>query len=336
MTNENRANIVPRVRYIADGTTTDFFYNFTIFSPEDIDIYADDQLQSQNYQVVIDKENGGKIIFNSAPLKDTIITIIRNLELKRTSDFQENGTFRAKVINHELDYQVASLQQLDEKISRTIIFPPYAPTKLDISLPMPESGKAIIWNDNEDGLVNSELSINTAFKDILSSAETCRSYAAAAETASGKAQTGADNSAAAAETAECEAERAVAAANEATAALGEKANLNLDNITSLSEHAKTKIHTSFGINPSGVIQYAADITFQAPFSGLLCVIAPTGSGNGGFIYAGSTAANLVLLSKIDTVNQGYVNLCCMVAKGQYFQGGRKTAIVYLYPLISGE
>lgn len=331
MTNETRANIVPRVRFIADGTTTDFFYNFTIFSPEDIDVYSNDLLQEQNYQVIIDKENGGKITFNTAPEKGHIITLIRNLELKRTSDFQENGTFRAKVINHELDYQVASLQQLDEKISRTITFPPYAPIQLDVGLPMPEAGKAIVWNDAGDSLINSELKINTAFKDIHTAVEECQKQTALTVTASADAQISAENAAVSAQSAMLEAERAENAADMAVANSSNKAELDLGNITAVSENGKQKIHSTFAINPGGVVQYAADLTYQAPFSGMICVIAPTGSGNGGFVYLGSTAANLTLFSKIDTVNQGYVNVWCPVVKGQYFQGGRKSAIVYLYP-----
>lgn len=337
---EHKSNTKPRVRFIGDGTTSDFFYDFMTFSPEDLDIYLNDVLQSGGYDVSINENGGGRVHFGLPPANGCIVTIIRNLEFKRTSDFQEGGAFRAKVINHELDYQVASLQQLEEKISRTVTFPPYAPTQLDVSLPTPEAGKAIVWNADGNSLENSDIAINSAFKDMQNYVEECRNNAQNAEQAysltKAAAEEGVAQASAKAEQAEIEAIRAENAATAAVATVNNKADIDLNNIVALSENAKTKIHTTFGINTAGVIQYAVDSINQAFASGFVIVIAPTGSNNGAFISIGSTAASLVNVAKIDTVNQGYVTVSHFVAKGQYFQGSRKNAVVYFYPLISGE
>lgn len=181
MVKNTKTTVKPVVHFVADGIVKEFFYNFLTFDSDDLDVYIGEDLQTANYSVTINEENGGKVVFNAAPPKGAIITIIRNLEIQRTSDFQESGAFRAKVINHELDYQVASLQQLDEKIGRTLVVPPYLTTPMNGNLPMPQAGRAIVWNAEGNALVNSNLQIDTAFLDIASSLETAKTYANNAE-----------------------------------------------------------------------------------------------------------------------------------------------------------
>ena len=108
MTEDIKINaITPRIRYVGDGITTTFSYLFPIFENQDMSVYIDDILQTSNYNVNgAGNTNGGEVVFNTAPQKGQIITLLRNLEIKRTSDFQESGAFRAKAINHELDYQL--------------------------------------------------------------------------------------------------------------------------------------------------------------------------------------------------------------------------------------
>lgn len=188
----------PVVHFIADGIVTEFFYNFLTFGEDDLDVYVGEELQSANYHVVSNNEGGGKVVFDQPPQEGAAVTIIRNLEIKRTSDFQESGAFRAKVINHELDYQVASIQQLDEKISRTIMVPPYSTNPVNGTLPLPQPGKAIVWGADGDRLVNSDLPIDTAFHDIALSLEKAETYAGEA---GNEADRAAEQAAAAAESA---------------------------------------------------------------------------------------------------------------------------------------
>ncbi len=148
------------VHYIADGEVKEFNFHFQIFEAGDIDVYLDETLTDSGYNVSIDDNIGGKVIFNQPPITGTRITIIRNLEIKRTSDFQEGGAFRAKVINHELDYQVATLEQLDEKISRSMICPPYIQDGMNMTLPLPSTGKALVWNEQESALQNSVVAVD--------------------------------------------------------------------------------------------------------------------------------------------------------------------------------
>lgn len=159
----------PRIRYEGDGSTKEFNFSFAIFEESNIDVYADEILLSDGYTVQ-KEEQGGKVIFNTAPASGIIITIYRNLELKRTTNFQEVGPFRTSKVNLEFDYQLACMEQLQDSVSRSITFPPYAPTQLNVDLPLPVPGKAIIWNAAGDRLQNSSIEIEELthyYSDIL-------------------------------------------------------------------------------------------------------------------------------------------------------------------------
>lgn len=176
-------SVKPRIRYEGDGTTTEFSFAFTIFDETDVDVYADDALLTEGYSVSRETQ-GGRVIFDKAPATGTIITLYRSLELKRTTNFQEVGPFRTSKVNLEFDYQLACMEQLQDTISRTVTFPPYAPTQLNVALPMPVPGKAIIWNAEGNSLQNSTIEIEkltACYDDVLKKAqEVCNNAAAAA------------------------------------------------------------------------------------------------------------------------------------------------------------
>ena len=141
--------IKPRIQYTADGTLTEYEFPFAIFKTSDIEVYFGEEKQDTSTYTVSEARHsdGGSVTFESAPTSGTIITIVRNLSIERTSDFQEGSTLRAKVLNDELDYQIACQQQIAENLNRSMVLPPYATDNdLDLTLPTPSAGKAIVWN----------------------------------------------------------------------------------------------------------------------------------------------------------------------------------------------
>lgn len=162
-------NISPRVRYEGDGSNTEFHFSFNVFSTEDIDVYLNDYQLTTGYMVNLEAK-GGVVIFDTAPQNKSIITIHRNLDFKRTTNFQEVGPFRTSKVNLEFDYQLACMEQLQENINRTVTFPPYAPTIMNVGLPMPEAGKSIIWNEAGNSLINSSIEIEklaTTYDEVM-------------------------------------------------------------------------------------------------------------------------------------------------------------------------
>lgn len=116
-------DISPRVQYTGDGSTVAFTYPFPIFKDADMEVFEDGALKTLTTDYTVSgagNSSGGTVTFVTAPASGVVVTLRRNVSIERTSDFQESGEFRAKVINDELDAITAVQQQLDDAIDRSI------------------------------------------------------------------------------------------------------------------------------------------------------------------------------------------------------------------------
>jgi len=128
-------DIEPRVQYSGDGTQTIFTYPFPIFSDSDLEVYLDNVLQTSGYTVSgAGNSAGGTVTLDSPAGVGVLITLRRHLAIERTTDFQESGEFRAKVINDELDREVAMIQQVNDDLGRTLHLQAFDPS---VSLELP-------------------------------------------------------------------------------------------------------------------------------------------------------------------------------------------------------
>ncbi|WP_291298981.1 glycosyl hydrolase family 28-related protein [Elioraea sp.] len=115
----------PRIQYLASGTDGSFTFAFPVFRPSDVAVYLDSEEATEGFVVLgAGLSEGGTVVFDTPPPAGTVITLRRRLALGRVTDFQENGEFRAAVLNDELDAQAAGLQQVAEDVSRAIQFGP--------------------------------------------------------------------------------------------------------------------------------------------------------------------------------------------------------------------
>ena len=187
--------VTPRIQYVANGTSNAFTFPFVIFATSDIDVYLNDEKQNTNTYTVTGERSsqGGTVTFATAPTSGTTITIVRNLSIERTSDFQEGGALRADTLNDELDYQIACQQQIADSLNRSMVLPPYAADiDVNLTLPSPSAGKAIVWNSSGTNLENSTVSVN-ALEGTLNNYKTIAQNAAnTATTKAGIAITKAD------------------------------------------------------------------------------------------------------------------------------------------------
>ena len=217
----------PRIQYVADGKLNAYEFPFVIFNPSDINVYFNDKVQdSDTYTVAISKNTeGGEVSFETAPASGTIITIVRNLAIKRTSTFQEGGALRAKVLNNEFDYQMACQQHIADSLNRSMVLPPYAvDTDVDLTLPTPSAGKAIVWNADGTNLENSAIKINDLESTLKGYKESAES---SATIATQKATIASDK----ANIASTHAQIATEKAQEAVSTLTSKANIDMNNLT---------------------------------------------------------------------------------------------------------
>ena len=169
MTHITVGDISPRIQYIANGTQTVFSYPFAIFKPADMAVYLGDALQSGGFTVAgAGRSKGGTVTFGAAPAKGRVVTLRRELEISRTTDFQENGEFRSKVLNDELDYQTAVLQQVNEEVSRSVRHAPTSAATVSLTFPEPAANRLVGWNAGATALENKSQKVTGAVARTLS------------------------------------------------------------------------------------------------------------------------------------------------------------------------
>jgi len=163
-------DITPRIQYTGDGAQTAFTYPFPIFADADLDVYEDTTLKTLTTHYSVSgagDSNGGTVTFVTAPANGVVVTIARNLSIARTTDFQESGEFRASVLNDELDKQTAFIQQVDDRVDRSVQLPSTSTSTADLSLPDPEADKLLGWNAAADGLENKAPEVTGATASTL-------------------------------------------------------------------------------------------------------------------------------------------------------------------------
>ena len=96
----------PRLSYTADGSTAAFTFNFEIADSSSIDVYVGSTLKTLTTDYTVSFDSGtsgtGTVTFNSAPSSGTV-TLVRDTNLARTTDFENSGAFLASTVNAELD-----------------------------------------------------------------------------------------------------------------------------------------------------------------------------------------------------------------------------------------
>lgn len=264
--------IIPHIQYVADGVLTSYSFPFAIFNANNMEVYFDDNLQPKSiYQVVFDPtECGGRVNFNVAPEANTKITLVRNLTIERTADFQEGGALRANTLNDELDYIIACQQQLADKLNRTMTLPVYAADDdVDFTMPRPDKGKAIVWDKDGKKLEASTVAVNE-MENTLNGYKTEAQTAAA--TATEKATIASDKADIATEKAQIATDKAA----EAIDTVDSKATKDLDNLSTLG---KEKV-SNLAMPSDSYIDYTlTERTFTAPANGYYCATASMGTNS---------------------------------------------------------
>lgn len=111
--------------YVADGTATAFTVPFYFLNKE-IAVYKDSTLLSEGTDYTLQgsgEANGGEITFSTAPAANTVITIVRNVELTQLVKFMEGENFPAADYEKSLDRIIMALQQLRDKIAECVSIP---------------------------------------------------------------------------------------------------------------------------------------------------------------------------------------------------------------------
>ncbi|MFC3126814.1 phage tail fiber protein [Pseudoroseomonas globiformis] len=129
-------DVAPRVHYAADGAQSIFVYPFPIFEADNLEVRLDGLVQSEGFTITgAGDSEGGTVVFHKAPVSGRQVVLRRRMVIERVSDFQPNGVLRARVLNDEMDRQVASLQEVREDLSNAIRIDP-GDSPADLVLPL--------------------------------------------------------------------------------------------------------------------------------------------------------------------------------------------------------
>lgn len=188
--------------YQGDNTTTNFAITAAIIQDDsnEIKVYIRDesvtpatetlQIEGANYTLTGRPDVNSQhttVTFTTAPSATDKVVIIRALPLTQTLDASANGSFRLEEHETAYDRFVAMIQQLNEKISRSLKTSLTSSTS-EVSIPDANTGKALLWDANGD-LENS----TTNFNDIVPDAQAAQAAAEAAKTSAEAAESNAED-----------------------------------------------------------------------------------------------------------------------------------------------
>jgi len=168
-----------KVVYVGDSVITSFSYTYRVSDDSWMEVYLGDVLQANTEYTILRAadDEGGTVTFNTAPLVDIRVTLIRILPLTQGTDYQPYDAFPAETHEDALDELTMIAQQLSETTSRTLVAGIGTPIDVSYVMPVPEGDKVLVWATDAKSLTNGP-SIGT-FQEWATSAESAADESAA-------------------------------------------------------------------------------------------------------------------------------------------------------------
>ena len=116
-----------RIQFTGNTGLGPFAFTFNILADSDIVVYKNDTLLTltTDYTILTSADGTGSVTLTgsgngTALVSSDFLTIVGGRQLARTTDFVTAGDLLASSLNEQLDSNVIMVQQLDEKIERTL------------------------------------------------------------------------------------------------------------------------------------------------------------------------------------------------------------------------
>jgi hypothetical protein len=138
----------PVTLHTGNGVTTVFAYQFLLTLAADILVTVGGVVKTLNVDYTVSGlgiEAGGDVTFTVAPAAATSIILQRDIALKRDTDYQNFGDFKADTVNADIDRVWMALQGTQEELDRSIRVAPDSPA-VDLELPAPVALTYLRWN----------------------------------------------------------------------------------------------------------------------------------------------------------------------------------------------
>ena len=154
-------NDVPRkAQYSGNTGLGPFQFTFNVMNEVDIAVYKNSTALdlATDYSVSINLDGTGSITLSgtgngTAVVSADVITIVGDMALERVTDFTPGGDFQTAAVNEQLDSMVIMLQQLDEKIARSIQGPVHD-TITGFTMPTDRKGKVLAFHATTGAVIN--------------------------------------------------------------------------------------------------------------------------------------------------------------------------------------
>lgn len=110
--------------YLCNGSQTMFPFGFKVPDASSIAVYLDEvKVPPSDYSVAL-SGTGGSVSMITPPPSESVLAIVRDMEVVQETDLQQGAAFYPEVIENALDRLTMICQQLKEMSSRTLTVPP--------------------------------------------------------------------------------------------------------------------------------------------------------------------------------------------------------------------
>jgi hypothetical protein len=140
------SSAVTRNDYIATGGQTIFPYTFETFASSDLIVLQNGAVLSEGSQYTVSGvglDAGGDITLLSGATASDAISVYLDMDLTRTTDYQNSGDFLASEVNDDFDRAWLATKQQQNSIDRSLRLPD-ADSTLDMALPVLASRKGTV------------------------------------------------------------------------------------------------------------------------------------------------------------------------------------------------
>lgn len=157
------SSIQSKTLYAGNGSTASFAIPFMFLRDEDIELVLSSAQGETPLNPGSDyslsgagSQSGGLCTMAVPPGQGEVLVIRRNPAMVQEVDYVENDAFPAATHEAALDKLTMICQALAERLDRTITFR-VSSAVTGVSLPEPEPGRALAWNDAGDDLANKDM-----------------------------------------------------------------------------------------------------------------------------------------------------------------------------------
>jgi len=151
----------PRVQYTATSGQTVFTVSFEFFENADLKVYKNSTLLTLTTHYTVTGAGvtgGGSITLVPGATAGDILTITRNLAVKRVTDFPTSGPFNVDALNTDLDRLTAMMQEREDGLARVVTLSE-TDTAVNLQLPVAASrtSKVLGFDSTGNAIVMQEI-----------------------------------------------------------------------------------------------------------------------------------------------------------------------------------